>query len=74
MMRTLKADERLDWRKHVNRKVHAYNCSNHYTTGFSPFYLFFGRHPVFPVDIVLPNKRVDEESKSRVSYTAYVTE
>lgn len=27
-----------------------------------------------PVDIVLPNKRVEEESKSTVSYTAYVTE
>lgn len=35
---------------------------------------FFGRHPVLPVDIVLPNKRVEEESKSRVSCTAYVTE
>lgn len=74
MMRTLKADERLDWRKHVNKIVHASNCSNHDTTGFSPFYLFFGRHPVLPVDIVLPNKRVEEESKSRVSYTSYVTE
>lgn len=46
MMRTLS----LDWRKHVNKIVHAYT-SNHYTTGFSPiFFLFFGRHPVLPVD------------------------
>lgn len=64
----------MDWRKHVNKKVHGYSRSNHNTTGFLPFYLFFGRHPLLPVVIVLPNKRGEEESKSRVFYTAYVTE
>lgn len=73
MMRTLKADGRMDWQNHVNKIVYAYNCSNHDLTGFSPFYLFFGRHQVLPVDIVLLNKRVEEKSKSRVSYRAYVT-
>lgn len=58
----------------MNKKVHAYKCLNHDTTGFSPFFLFFGRHPVLPVDIMLPKKTVDEEYKSKVSCTAYVTE
>lgn len=41
---------------------------------FRHSFLFFGRHPVLPVDIVLPNKKVEEEYKSKVSYTAYITE
>lgn len=74
MMRTLKADEKLDWRKHLNKVVHAYNCSKHDATGFSPFYLFFGRHPVLPVDLVIPSQNVSDKSGKGTSYTSYVTE
>ena len=74
MMRTLKADEKLDWRKHLNKVVHAYNCSKHDATGFSPFYLFFGRHPVLPVDLVIPSQNLSDKSGKGTSYTSYVTE
>lgn len=58
----------------MNKILHSNKCANHDMTVFSPFFLFFGRHPVLSVNIMLPNKRVDEEKKSKVSYTAYVTE
>ena len=44
MLRTLE-DENADWKSHVGRLVQAHNCTVHHTTGFSPYYLMFGRLP-----------------------------
>ena len=38
---------------HVGTLVHAYNCTHNSATGFSPYYLMFGRQPRFPVDVAL---------------------
>ena len=53
MLRTLSEEQKKSWRKHVPQLVHAYNCSRHHTTGFSPFFVLFGRHPRLAVDAVL---------------------
>ncbi|XP_056237881.1 uncharacterized protein LOC130172928 [Seriola aureovittata] len=68
MLRTLTDDEKADWKSSLAKIVHAYNCTRSEATGFSPYYLLFGRSPRLPVDILfnLPSK------EQQVSYTEYV--
>jgi hypothetical protein len=53
MLKTLQADQKRQWHLHVNKLVHAYNCSTRNdSTGFSPFFLLYGRSPRLPVDLI----------------------
>ena len=68
MIRTLDNHSKADWKNHVNRLVHAYNCTVNETTGYLPFYLLFGRSPRLPIDVILDvgNNHEREDVKSWV--------
>uniref|UniRef100_A0A8R1IXM4 RNA-directed DNA polymerase n=1 Tax=Caenorhabditis japonica TaxID=281687 RepID=A0A8R1IXM4_CAEJA len=42
-----------DWEDHLQAVAFAYNTAQHSTTGESPFYLMYGRDPVFPIEKII---------------------
>ena len=56
MIRAHVDEDQENWDVGIAQLCHSYNTSVHETTGFTPFYIMFGRESVIPLDLMFPNR------------------
>ena len=67
MLRTLLETHKSCWKDHINKLIHAYNCTVHKSTGYSPFFLLFGRSQRLPIDVIF-GLETETGAKSHAEY------
>ena len=68
MLATCVEDHSEDWEMYVRKVCMAYNTSTHATTGFTPFYLIFGRQARIPADLMYGTAEPEN-----LNYSEYVS-
>ena len=68
MLGTLEPPLKSNWKSYVSPLVHAYNATRHDSTGFSPFFLMFGRHPRLAVDAFFGLDNSRETPRNQAEY------
>ena len=68
MIGTLDPADKAKWQQWVPTLTHAYNCTHCESTGFSPYYLMYGRLLRLPIDIEYGVTQPELIDKSRQSY------
>ena len=72
MLKTLSSKEKDNWKIHLPKLAFAYNSTINKSTGYSPFFLLFGRHSRLPIDSMFDINSND--SREGESYSKFVTE
>ena len=54
MISKLEEDKKACWSEHLLELLMAYNATCSAVTGYSPYYMLFGRRPRIPVDYLFP--------------------
>ena len=71
MIGKLEEDKKACWSEHLPELLLAYNVTCSAVTGYSPYYLLFGRRPRIPVDYLFPTLRDSpHQTKMEVSVVA----
>ena len=71
MISKLEEDKKACWSEHLPELLIAYNTTCSTVTGYSPYYLLFGRRPRIPVDYLFPTLRDSPyQTKMEVSVAA----
>ena len=54
MLKTIPEAEKKNWKAHLSKLTFAYNSTVNKTTGYSPYFLLFGRQSRLPLDCIFP--------------------
>ena len=64
MLQSLPEPHKKKWKEQLPSLMFAYNSTTHSTTGYSPFFLMFGRESKLPIDCILPYEPADISNKT----------
>ena len=71
MIGKLEQDKKARWSEHLPEMLSAYNGTPSVVTGYSPYFLLFGRKARMPVDYLFPTLRnLPHQTRMEVSVTA----
>ena len=70
MLATAAEETVFNWEEHLRPLCMAYNTSVHPTTGFTPFYLMFGRQARMPIDVMFGTPTDEDSHKSPSQHAA----
>ena len=65
MLKALPEKEKGNWKKHLPKLAFAYNSTVNKSTGFSPFYLMFGRKSILPIDYIFQREGARSDLKNK---------
>ena len=68
MLGTLPVHAKKNWPEWVSTLTHAYNATLCCATGFSPFFLMYGRTPILPIDVEFGVTLPDQMQSSQQNY------
>ena len=68
MIAKMDPDKRAKWPSHLGPILIAYNATRSLITGYSPYFLMFGRQPRLPVNLLFPTVQRDENSRTTDEY------
>ena len=69
MLATTTHENPFDWENQLRKVCMAYNTSVHSSTGFTPFYLMFGRQAKLPIDLMYDSPAGSTTKKPATEYT-----
>jgi hypothetical protein len=69
MLKAIPESEKNNWKIHLPKLMFAYNSTVNKATGYSPFYLLFGRESRLPIDCLLP---IEPNKVSNKTYADFV--
>ncbi len=55
LLKALPPEKKTKWPEYLSELVYCYNVAPQASTGYSPFYLMYGREPSLPIDLILGN-------------------
>ena len=74
MLKAIEEKEKVNWPKHLSKLAFAYNVTVNKSTGYSPYYLMFGRSARLPIDQMFGIAPEEGDVKMRRSWDEYVKE